>query len=148
VYDSWFDNTRAIANVIADGLGGDVEVVKVGRNISQNPSDYELVIVGSPTHGGVATPAMQEFLQSLGDDDLEGIAVAAFDTRASYRWLKVVGFAAKRIAKQLQEKGGTLIIPPEGFYVDGKEGPLKSGEVLRAQRWARMLASQTENAKV
>ena len=26
-------------------------------------------------------------------------------------------------------------MPPEGFYVEGKEGPLKQGELERAKEW-------------
>lgn len=148
VYDSWFGNTQKIAEAMADGLDGDVQVVCADCDPSRHLSDCELLIVGSPTHGGVATPAMQEFLDSINNDDLEGIAVAAFDTRVTFRWLKVIGFASKRIAKQLQEKGGSLIVPPQGFYVSGKKGPLRDGELLRARRWAASVSRQIQEAKV
>lgn len=106
VYDSWFDNTRRIAEALASGINSDVHIIRVDDDPNRFLDGCELLIVGSPTHGGVSTPAIQEFLESIKVGDLEGIAVAAFDTRAPQKWLKVIGFAAPRIAKQLQHKGG------------------------------------------
>jgi hypothetical protein len=49
--------------------------------------------------------------------------------------VKTGGFAAKPISKMLTEKGGNLILPPEGFFVAGDQGPLKDGELERAADW-------------
>lgn len=144
VYDSWFNNTRQIAEAIADGLGNNAEVIKADNDPIRYLRDCDLMIVGSPTHGGVATPDMQEFLGRIKADSLNGIMVAAFDTRVTYRWLKVIGFAAKRMARLLEKKGGKLIAEPQGFYVHDKEGPLVDGEIERARQWAATVASKTQ----
>jgi hypothetical protein len=80
---------------------------------------------------------------------LEGVKVAAFDTR--YReaeiekvrilafLVKIFGYAAKPIADRLEKKGGELAVPPEGFYVTDTEGPLFEGELERAADWARQI---------
>jgi len=39
----------------------------------------------------------------------------------------------------LAGKSGTQVVEPEGFIVEGKEGPLKEGEVERAAAWAKTL---------
>lgn len=71
--------------------------------------------------------------------------MAALDTRLSaediespaLRFIvKTGGYAAKRIANRLQKSGGELVAPPEGFFVEGTEGPLKDGELERAADWA------------
>jgi hypothetical protein len=54
--------------------------------------------------------------------------------------MKIIGYAAPRIAGGLQAKGGRLAAPPEGFFVQEKEGPLKQGELERAASWAKSLA--------
>jgi hypothetical protein len=54
--------------------------------------------------------------------------------------MKVIDFAAPRIAKTLVAKGGQLATDPEGFIVIGKQGPLKEGELERALQWAKQLA--------
>jgi hypothetical protein len=76
---------------------------------------------------------MQEYLSRL--PSLGGAKVAAFDTRLTKRWVKVFGFAASGIATSLKARGGTLVAEPEGFFVEGKEGPLVEGERERAKAW-------------
>jgi flavodoxin I len=137
VYDSVYGNTEKIAQAIGDAITGDVEVLRVGE---VNPSElkaFDLLIVGSPTHGGRPTPAMRDFLKQVPKLALKDTNVAAFDTRLPTRWLRIFGYAAGRIAGSLKRKGGALIASPEGFFVDGTEGPLKEGELERAAGWAK-----------
>ena len=138
VYDSQYGNTAKIAQAIGEAIGGQVvRVADVG------PADLEgldLLIVGSPTHGGWYTPGITGLLEAL--PPLEGFKVAAFDTRTASIWNRLLpfGYAAPRIARKLEGSGGTLLAPPEGFVVLGIEGPLKDGEFERAAGWARELA--------
>lgn len=39
----------------------------------------------------------------------------------------------------LKSKGGALLLPGEGFYVQGMKGPLVEGELERAEQWALKL---------
>jgi len=54
---------------------------------------------------------------------------------------KLFGFAAQPIAGMLKKKGGTLVLPAEGFIVKDSDGPLKDGELERAAKWAESLLS-------
>jgi len=137
VYDSLYGNTEKIAQAIGAALTGEVQVSRVGEVDPSELSSFDLLIVGSPTHGGRASPAMREFLDKVEAPALEGTNVAAFDTRLSTRWVGIFGYAAGRIAKSLKKKGGTLVLSPEAFYVEGSEGPLKEGELERAAAWAK-----------
>ena len=140
VYDSVYGNTEKIAKAIGGAITGEVKVLRVDE---ANPSELEaidLFIVGSPTQGGRPTPAIQDFLNRIQEAALEGVNVSAFDTRLSTRLVGVFGYAAGRIAGSLKTKGGTLIASPEGFFVKGREGPLKEGELDRAARWAKEFA--------
>jgi hypothetical protein len=56
--------------------------------------------------------------------------------------VSIFGYAAEPIADRLQKKGGTLVTPPEGFYVGDTEGPLLDGELERATAWAQDIAAQ------
>ena len=137
VYDSVYGNTEKIAKAIGGAITGEVKVLRVDE---ANPSELktiDLFIVGSPTQGGRPTPAIQDFLNKVPEPSLKGINVAAFDTRFSTRFVGIFGYAAGRIADSLKKKGGTLILSPEGFFVKGKEGPLKEGELERAATWAK-----------
>jgi flavodoxin I len=143
VYDSVYGNTEKIARAIAEAITSAAEV-KVLRASEANPSELasiDILIVGSPTHGGRPTPAVQDFLNKV--TKLQGINVAAFDTRSQSKLAKVFGNAAGRIARNLGKKGGNLIASPEGFLVTGTKGPLKEGELERAAGWAKgMLESK------
>jgi flavodoxin len=139
VYDSVYGNTEKIARAMAEAIAPDCEV-KVLRASEADVSELssaDLVIAGCPTHGGRPTPAMQEFLSKVPESSLQGITAAAFDTRVPAKWVKILGFAAGKIADSLKKKGATLMASPEGFFVKGKEGPLKAGELERAAGWAR-----------
>jgi flavodoxin I len=140
VYDSLHGNTEKIAQAIGDAISGEVGVLRVGEVDVSRLKDFDLLFVGAPTHGGRASPPMREFLDRIQAPALEGINVAAFDTRLTTRWVKIFGYAAGRIAKSLKEKGGTLVGSPEDFYVQGSEGPLREGELERAAAWAKKIA--------
>ena len=147
IYDSVYGNTEKIARVIGDKLTGEVKVVRVGNMNASELRSFDLVIVGSPVHGGRATPLVEAFLRQLPAHSLEGKSVAAFDTRFEAEeqgvgrriLMGVIRYAAERIARDLTKKGGGLVAEPEGFIVENKEGPLKSGELERAGHWARSM---------
>lgn len=140
VYDSLHGNTEKVAKAIGDAVGGEVRVSAVGEADPSTLGSFDLLFVGSPTHGGRASEPMRDFLGQVEAPALGGIKVAAFDTRLKSGWARIFGFAAGRIAKDLTKKGATLIGSPEPFYVEGTEGPLKDGELERASAWAREIA--------
>ena len=145
VYDSVYGNTEKIARAIAEAITPSYEVKVLGVG-EANPSELastDLLVIGSPTHAGRPTPAVQDLLNKVAKPALQGINVAAFDTRIQTKLVGVFGFAAGRIARNLKKKGGTLIASPVGFFVTGGKGPLKEGELERAAGWAQgMLESK------
>jgi flavodoxin I len=123
-----------------------IEVVKVTDLQQEQLEGIDLLIVGSPTRAFKPTKAIVDFLIRVPLNGLDGINVAAFDTRISTTdvnskvlngFVKIFGYAAKPIADKLVKKGGKLIIQPEGFYVKDSEGPLKDGELERAAEWVK-----------
>ena len=150
VYDSYYNNTEQIANAIGDSLRsrGEVVVSKVNDIKLEELDGVELLIVGSPTRAFRPTNPIVTFLLEIPGNSLKGVKVAAFDTRICVDdvksrvltiLVKLLGYAAKPIAKRLRKKGGELVIPPEGFFVNGTEGPLKDGELERAENWAKQI---------
>jgi len=150
IYDSVFGNTEKIARAIANALGSQVvvEILKANKAAPEQLTELDLLVVGSPTRGFRPTEAVTGLLKQIRSKALKEAKVAAFDTRfkadeldsAGLRFLvKTGGYAAKRIAAQLKKAGGKLIVPPEGFYVEGTEGPLKAGELERAADWAKSI---------
>jgi len=141
VYDSVYGNTEKIARAIGEAItpSGEVKVLRASEMNTSGLASLDLLIVGSPVHGGRPTPAVQDFLSKMAQQSLKDIKVAAFDTRATSKFAKIFGNAAGRIAGQLTKKDGVLIVPPEGFFVTGTKGPLKEGELERAAAWAKGL---------
>jgi flavodoxin len=149
IYDTFFGNTEQVARAISDALGAESEVVRVSDAKHDQLNGLNLLGVGSPTRAFRPTKPVSQFLDGIARDALKGVKVAAFDTRGSEAELnktkfgilvKVFGYAAKPIADKLVRKGGELAAPPEGFIVEGSEGPLRSGELERAAAWAKGIA--------
>jgi flavodoxin I len=146
VYDSVFGNTAKIAKAIGDAV--DAPVKKVTE---VNPADMEnlkVLFVGSPTRAFNPTPAIKNFLKGLQRDALVNVKAAAFDTRIApedidsdfFRtFVQKMGYADKKIAKQLVKKGADLALESAGFAVKDSEGPLKEGELERARTWAKAI---------
>lgn len=138
VYDSNYGNTKLIADEIAQELSPNAKAVAV-KNISNDELDQiDLIVVGSPINGWRPTQNILWFLYKLNSHN-KGIKAAAFDTRIKTFFS---GNAAKKIARALSDRGFLMIGNPQGFYVNGKEGPLLQGEIQRARSWAKNLREQ------
>ncbi|MBK8046333.1 MAG: hypothetical protein IPK16_03900 [Anaerolineales bacterium] len=156
VYESHWGNTAAIARAIATGIGADARALSTSEATGDALVGVELIVAGAPLLGfslptekmieGLASnpgnppappdltqPSMRAWLATLPAGT--GHA-AAFETRI---WWSP-GSAAKAILQQLE----TLGYRPQGksqrFVVEGKYGPLRAGEVERAQAWGAELA--------
>jgi len=147
IYDSLYGNTEMIANAISEGLMGSVAILPIAKVTTADLEKLNLLIVGSPVHGGRPTPAVDMFLKNVPNQCFKNVQVAAFDTRFAPQehgiglrvLMSIIQYAAQHIAKELIKKGGTLIAKPEGFIVHDKEGPLKKGERERAKKWAHTM---------
>ena len=137
LYDSAFGNTEQIARSIGRAITGDVEVLRIGECNPSTLESLDFLFVGSPTQAGKPTLAMRDFLNKVPEAALKKRRVAAFDTRLSGKLVGIFGYAAGKIANDLESKGAALASSPEGFFVNGKEGPLKEGELERAALWAK-----------
>jgi flavodoxin len=148
VYDSQYGNTERIAQAIADALGefGEARAVRLDPRQPVELQGVDVFIVGCPTQGWRPTPAIRSFLEEASSEELRGLAGACFDTR--FRLPRfMTGSAAKVMAGKLREKGVSLLVAPESFFVKGTEGPLRDGELERASTWARMLVDEMEASR-
>ncbi len=143
LYDSFFGNTKKVAEAITGAID-EVVMHKVGEIDARGLEPLDLLIVGSPTRAFRASDATRKFLSDIPNSALKEVKVAAFDTRISGEevgrglrlFMKIGGYAAPRIDKELRRKGGVPAAEPEGFYVKDREGPLMEGELERAVSWA------------
>ncbi|MGH8871070.1 MAG: flavodoxin family protein [Acidimicrobiia bacterium] len=161
VYESMFGNTRLIAEAIAEGLSGhmEVETVEVGLAPELMPPEIDFVVIGGPTHAfGLSRPrtrlsagehtegplvsariGIREWLEGLVPPG-KPVDCASFDTRIDKP--RVPGSAAASAGRRLRRLGFHVIVGPESFFVDGTTGPLLAGEYGRAHSWGELLASR------
>lgn len=154
VYDSVFGNTAKIAEALIDGIGiqGEAKIIKAPEAVAPDLENIDLLMVGSPTHGGTFTEPVKNFLNGIPKNSLQGMKAAAFDTGFSRdtqgAFIKIIidifGFAAPKIAEELGAKGA-VVIAAETFRVLDTEGPLENGEIDRARKWAGELISKIIN---
>ena len=168
VYESWFGNTRHVAEKVAAAIAPEsqVELVSVDEPL---PSliGVDLVVLGAPTHihGLSSARSRKGAIQQRGDGGEPGIGardwieqlppppgdsaavVAVFDTRAHKPEL-LVGSAAHGMARRIQRRGYQLAAEPESFFVEGTSGPLEEGELQRAWEWGRTVANEVSRRAV
>ena len=138
-YDSVFGNTEKVARAIGGALPSDTKVASADQVDAAMLGQATVLVVGSPTHGGRPTEPVKNLLDRIPGAAAKGLKVASFDTRIPGRFPKIFGYAADRIAADLTAKGAVMVLPPEPFYVKGRNGPLKDGELEHAAEWARKL---------
>jgi flavodoxin len=154
-YDSQFGNTQQVAEGIGQVLAKkhQVTVQHIGDTSPQKLGAVDLLFLGTPTHGGQATPNMNMFISQIVAQKLP-IKVACFDTRFSPQrvglglklLMSVIDYASPKMAKNLEKNTAGTVLGFEGFIVTDKEGPLASGELQRAQQWAQDMVALTSKS--
>jgi hypothetical protein len=159
VQESMFGNTAEVARAVADGLaegGVDARVVPVGEAPTAFGADVTAVLVGGPTHafsmsrestradaakqGATGRPEMgiREWIGAL--EPRPRLPIVTFDTRVKVRLLP--GSAAHAAVSALKAAGFGAAEQGETFWVEGKAGPMRDGELDRARAWGRSLATR------
>lgn len=139
LYDSKFGNTELVAEAVALALQESVptRLASVGElgDCADALAGLDLLVVGGPTQRHGISPPLQDTLACLDASTLGGVRAAAFDTRAHGARV-LTGSAAVRLARLLRHRGAWLVVAPESFVVEGREGPLERGELEHAREWA------------
>lgn len=161
-YESMYGNTAAIGEAIAAALraqGLDVEERPVSKIDAARTADFDLLLVGGPTHvRGMSRastrktavndrntfpeptlePGLRAWLALLPDGG--GRLAGAFDTRFDKPRL-LTGSAARGIGRRLNGRGFRLVAEPESFLVS-TQNRLLEGEVEHGTTWAKEIAER------
>lgn len=163
VYESMFGSTGLVARAVAEGLaagGYAVEIHEAGAAPSAGDTDFDLLVVGAPTHAfSLSRPStrteavrqgaapehagtgLREWLSALGSkQDARERPAAAFDTRVT-KVRNLPKAASTRAAHLLARHGYRLVSKPTPFLVEDVQGPLVDGELDRARDWGRTVAT-------
>jgi hypothetical protein len=159
IVESMWGNTRAVAEAVATGIGGECTVLDVQDAPTTVPAGVSLVVLGGPTHalsmsrqrtregaveqGAPAGHSARGLREWLGEAAVEeAIDVATFDTKV-LKGRRFAGSAAKAAAKSVRRHDLGRLVATEDFYVSGTAGPLVPGELERAREWGSHLAEIT-----
>jgi len=147
VYDSAYGNTAKVAGAMCESLKefGATRSLLVSEVKPNDLDQLDVLFVGSPTQGGRATESIMGFIDELSDNVVNNTKLAVFDTRleaseqkkALKLLMRVIGYAAPKMAVALRRKSCDVLSDPQGFIVHDKEGPLRKGELEEAKAWAR-----------
>ncbi len=143
-YVSKYGNTKLVAESIAEEmrrLGGiEVAVVELKRVRIEDLADYELILIGGPTHFGGPTRQVTKFIETLSRRNVVGKAVAVFDTYLGTDFEKSV----KRMEDQIRSTvpGLRIIAPGLSIQVADMKGPIVDGELTKCEGFARQLVPQ------
>jgi hypothetical protein len=162
VYESMWGNTGQVAEAVARGLGG-APAVEVRDAPTTGLDDLDLLVVGGPTHAFSMTRAstrheahaqgaprgdegrgIRELLAQLPEQVL--VPMATFDTRVA-KARHLPGSAARAAEKDLRHHHQAWVVAHESFYVEDTPGPLVTGELERAEAWARQLAVEVSSGR-
>lgn len=156
VHESFWGNTERVARAIAAGLGGDTPVLTTDDATPEILAGADIIVAGAPLLGfNLATDAMRrqiandpkapkpadlthrsmrELLDSLPAGQGR---YATFETGFTLS----PGSAARKIARALEAAGWRAAVKPERFIVAGSYGPMREGEIERAQAWGAAIAA-------
>ncbi len=144
VYDTKYGNTKLVAEKIVEGMdevkGTEVAVSDVQKADPKKAADYDVILIGSPTHFGGPARGINGFIDKLGKLDLKAKWVAVFDTYLGEDFEKSV----KKMEKRLGEKVPRLklIVPGLSIMVDGMKGPVADGEFSKCKDFGKKIATQ------
>ena len=128
VYDSVYGNTEKVARALAQGMekSGSVKAAlfRVNEADVGKLTEYDVILVGAPTHAWNASKPMRMFLDEIGESALKGKKSFAFDTKMKSR---LAGSGAKHIEERLLKLGAEIVRERVSAIVKGREGPLEDG---------------------
>ncbi|MFI5262111.1 MAG: flavodoxin [Candidatus Limnocylindrales bacterium] len=156
VYESLWGNTAAVARAIAEGIGPDARALTTDEATATVLEGADLVVAGAPVIAfGLLSESMRARLASDQGDAparpdlthpslrgwLAGLPAAhgraaAFET--GLRWSP--GGAKGAIMRGLEGAGYAPVGKAARFIVQGKYGPLREGELVKASAWGAALA--------
>ncbi len=154
VYDTSHGNTQKIGETIAatlkeSGLEVDLFDVKNLKNLSG--TDYDFLILGSPTRFGTMSFTVKSFIGKVKNEQWANKSFAAFDTEnpeniEQSRVQQKEWSAAEKIAEKLREKKMNQLLPVLKAQVLGQKGPLVEGEIQRTEDYARQIVDKLNQA--
>ncbi len=142
-YDTKHGNTKKVAELIGEGIKSveknEVTVENVKEIDLNQEKIYDLILLGSPNHGGSHTRTVKKFIKELANAQLKGKSYAVFDTYMGKDFEKVI----KDMEAQVSELMPDLTKASSGLSikVGGMEGPIVDEDLPKCKEFGSKLAN-------
>jgi len=148
VYYTRFGNTRQAAEAICEGIkegGLEAECKEIKDIKPEDLAQYDVILVGTPTHYGSMAEEMGKFVEALKEVELKGKRAAAFDTR--YAGEKTGGLS--ELEKYMKKLGMEIILPGLAVLLPAGDawGPLREGEITKCRKFGESIAQKISGKK-
>jgi flavorubredoxin len=137
VYESKYGNTKQVADEIIAGIKENTGIEVILSEVRQVNFDdviaADAILIGSPNHFGKATKNIRNFIDELGNINLNHVPVAVYDTCFS----RECGKAVKKMEEQLTKKVLSLKVVTPGLSVKikGTKGPVSEEELPKCKKF-------------
>lgn len=141
LYDPWYGCTRAVADEVARGISSDGRVSTVVATVREvtpeHALEYDIIVVGSPSHHGGPTQGVERLLTVLRRHDLRGKRFAFFDIG----FVRGRGRVTARMEALLRYRNPFVSYPFLGLsvVVERPHGPLVPGELSKCRELGRSI---------
>jgi len=148
VYYTRFGNTRQAAEAICEGIkegGMDAECRETKDVKPEDLAQYDVILVGTPTHYGGMSEEIGKFVDALKDVELKGKGSAAFDTRYEG---EITG-GLNELEKCMKKLGMEIILPGLAVFLPAGDawGPLREGEIKKCKKFGESIAQKVSGKK-
>jgi len=143
LYESKYGNTKRVAETIAEEIkrvSGMEATVTALNDIDVNDiANYDLILLGGPTHFGGPTRGVRKFIDALGKRNVNGKYVAVFDTYLGEDFEKGV----RKMEEQIRAEALGLKLLARGLSirVEGMKGPIAEGELVKCNDFVKRLVT-------
>lgn len=143
MYESKYGNTKRVAETIAEEIkrvSGMEATVTALKDIDVNDiANYDLILLGGPTHFGGPTRGVRKFIDALGKRNVNGKYVAVFDTYLGEDFEKGV----RKMEEQIRAEALGLKLLARGLSirVEGMKGPIAEGELVKCNDFVKRLVT-------
>ncbi|MGQ9468629.1 MAG: flavodoxin family protein [Nitrososphaerales archaeon] len=141
VYSTVYGNTKTVAEAIFEAIKErkiKAECKSVKELKPEELANFDVILLGSPTHRGSVSADMKEFLGKLKKVGLKGKSGAAFDTR----YADVKKGAIEVLEKSMRELGINIILSGQPIIIMGAKGPIAEGELSKCKNFGKLITER------
>jgi flavodoxin len=144
IYESMLGNTRSVAEKISEGAqqvaGAQVELTTVKHVHIAELSQYDKILIGSPTHMGQPTRDTRNLVSKLNSVALKGKTLAFFNC---WSVPNCQGLGVKTLEESATQTapGARIITPGLSIQVKGTRGPVDDISLQQAREFGTRIAA-------